>query len=196
MTKINDTVKPGPSQSPPKIVEFGIEITSKTSDRGKHLVTEEQDLHKKNVGHKGNFQQTSTCLIGDIIFLHIAHWLLMINLNFFLVIQFSKKWPANRISAESACRALGGKWKVTRIFSGSLICSTVDWKLNCHTCDEWRLYVWTDGATDNNSRKECQRNKTFSGSYYCGHSPCKICGDLPYEGRWIEGISLMLYSKI
>ena len=102
----------------------------------------------------------------------------------FLLGTLTKKWPLDKISAEVHCRSLGYKWKVTRVFDGSLICSTIEWKSNCHNCDEWRLYVWTDGATDNVNTKNCQRNKTFSGNYYCGHDPCSICGEHSFGGRW------------
>ena len=96
----------------------------------------------------------------------------------------TKKWPLNEISAGAHCRSLGEKWKVTKVFDGSLICSTVSWTRNCHNCDKWRLYVWKDGATDKVVTKECQVNKTFSGNYYCGHAPSSICGEQSFGGRW------------
>ena len=99
-------------------------------------------------------------------------------------------WPMNQMSAESACRALGTRWKVTRIFDGSLICSTIEWTKNCHNCNTWRLLVWTNGSTDRfrSQTNPCLRNKTLEGHYYCGHNPCSKCGELSPGGRWIQGI--------
>ena len=90
------------------------------------------------------------------------------------------------MSAESACRSLGSEWKVTRVFKGSLICSTVDWAKNCHPCDKWRLYVWADGSIDNVTTSPCQKNKTSAGHYYCGYSPCNKCGELTVGGKWVK----------
>ena len=93
------------------------------------------------------------------------------------------------MSAESACRSLGNNWKVTKVFDGSLVCSSVEWWKNCSKCDTWRLFVWKDGAVDNYnaSIRTCQMNKTLAGYYYCGHSPCTVCGDLMHGGRWVKG---------
>ena len=92
------------------------------------------------------------------------------------------------MSAESACRLLGTNWSVTKVYDGSLVCSSVEWTKNCNKCDTWRLFVWVDGAVDNykTSISPCHKNNTLAGYYYCGHIPCNNCSELAHGGRWVK----------
>ena len=98
---------------------------------------------------------------------------------------------ANRTSAESSCRSLGGNWTVGRVFQGSLECSTVDWDRKCKSCNKWRRYVWENGFTANLIATPCPKSETLAGHYYCGSSPCPKCGHDLIVGKWVKGKPLL-----
>ena len=59
------------------------------------------------------------------------------------------------------------------VVDGSIICTKTSARDNCNDCNNWRLIVWKDGA----SEIQNITSVTWTGYYFCGRSPCKVWGE-------------------